>query len=100
MIVGIACMQLVEQGKLALDDVQLVEKIAPVSEAWWEWVSRGLMILVGIEGCQGSWTRKVGAEEEGNHFENAAFAYWLVRGLFVIRRWDWHFFSGFRLLVL
>ncbi len=32
MIVGIACMQLVEQGKLALDDVELVEKIAPVSE--------------------------------------------------------------------
>ena len=32
MIVGIACMQLVEQGKLALDDVALVEKIAPVSE--------------------------------------------------------------------
>lgn len=30
MIVGIACMQLVEQGKLALDDVDQVEKIAPV----------------------------------------------------------------------
>lgn len=30
MITGIACMQLVEQGKLALDDVELVEKIAPV----------------------------------------------------------------------
>lgn len=29
MITGIACMQLVEQGKLALDDVQQVEKIAP-----------------------------------------------------------------------
>ena len=29
MITGIACMQLVEQGKLALDDVDLVEKIAP-----------------------------------------------------------------------
>jgi CubicO group peptidase (beta-lactamase class C family) len=32
MIVGIACMQLVEQGKLALDDIELVEKITPVSE--------------------------------------------------------------------
>jgi CubicO group peptidase (beta-lactamase class C family) len=31
MITGIACMQLVEQGKLALDDVALVEKLAPVS---------------------------------------------------------------------
>ena len=29
MITGIACMQLVEQGKLALDDVELVEKLAP-----------------------------------------------------------------------
>ncbi|EEA21903.1 hypothetical protein TMatcc_008670 [Talaromyces marneffei ATCC 18224] len=29
MITGIACMQLVEQGKLSLDDVQQVEKIAP-----------------------------------------------------------------------
>ncbi|CRG90093.1 putative protein Rv1367c/MT1414 [Talaromyces islandicus] len=29
MITGIACMQLVEQGKLALDDVQQVEQIAP-----------------------------------------------------------------------
>lgn len=31
MITGIAAMQLVEQGKLALDDVELVEKLAPVS---------------------------------------------------------------------
>src|SRR5690349_2127881 len=31
MITGIACMQLVEQGKLALDDSDLVEKLAPVS---------------------------------------------------------------------
>lgn len=30
MITGIACMQLVEQGKLALDDSDLVEKLAPV----------------------------------------------------------------------
>lgn len=30
MITGIACMQLVEQGKLALDDGDLVAKIAPV----------------------------------------------------------------------
>lgn len=30
MITGIACMQLVEQGKLALDDVDQVEKLAPV----------------------------------------------------------------------
>ncbi|OKL56493.1 hypothetical protein UA08_08241 [Talaromyces atroroseus] len=29
MITGIACMQLVEQGKLALDDVHLVERLAP-----------------------------------------------------------------------
>ena len=29
MIVGIACMQLVEKGVLALDDVQLVERLAP-----------------------------------------------------------------------
>ncbi|KAH8794760.1 beta-lactamase [Hyaloscypha finlandica] len=33
MIVGIACMQLVEQGQLALDDVELVEKIAPELKA-------------------------------------------------------------------
>ncbi len=31
MITGIACMQLVEQGKLELDSVELVERIAPVS---------------------------------------------------------------------
>ena len=31
MITGIAAMQLVEQGKLALDDVERVEKLAPVS---------------------------------------------------------------------
>jgi hypothetical protein len=31
MITGVAAMQLVEQGKLALDDVDLVEKLAPVS---------------------------------------------------------------------
>ena len=31
MITGIAALQLVEQGKLALDDVDLVEKLAPVS---------------------------------------------------------------------
>ena len=30
MITGIACMQLCEQGKLALDDGDLVEKLAPV----------------------------------------------------------------------
>jgi hypothetical protein len=41
MIAGIACMQLVEQGKLALDDVELVEKIAPVSEQWHIIVSLG-----------------------------------------------------------
>jgi CubicO group peptidase (beta-lactamase class C family) len=29
MITGIACMQLVQQGKLALDDVELLERIAP-----------------------------------------------------------------------
>jgi len=34
MITGIACMQLVEQGKLALDDSDLVEKIAPVGSDW------------------------------------------------------------------
>ena len=34
MITGIACMQLVEQGKLALDDSDLVEKLAPVSLSW------------------------------------------------------------------
>lgn len=31
MITGIACMQLVEQGILALDDVELVERLRPVS---------------------------------------------------------------------
>lgn len=30
MITGIACMQLVEHGKLALDDVELVETLCPV----------------------------------------------------------------------
>ena len=33
MITGIACMQLCEQGKLSLDDVAIVEKLAPVSLA-------------------------------------------------------------------
>ena len=33
MITGIACMQLVEQGKLNLDDGDQVEKLAPVSSA-------------------------------------------------------------------
>lgn len=33
MITGIACMQLVEQGILALDDVELVERLCPVSSA-------------------------------------------------------------------
>jgi CubicO group peptidase (beta-lactamase class C family) len=40
MITGIACLQLVEQGKLALDDVELVERICPVSEdgsPWRRW---------------------------------------------------------------
>lgn len=31
MITAIACMQLVEQGRLTLDDVQLVERLCPVS---------------------------------------------------------------------
>lgn len=31
MITGIACMQLVEQGKLSLDDHEVVYKLAPVS---------------------------------------------------------------------
>lgn len=31
MVTGIACMQLVEQGKLSLDDGDQVEKLAPVS---------------------------------------------------------------------
>jgi hypothetical protein len=31
MITGIACLQLVEQGVLALDDVELVERLCPVS---------------------------------------------------------------------
>lgn len=31
MITGIACMQLVEQGKLSLDGADMVEKLAPVS---------------------------------------------------------------------
>lgn len=31
MITGVACMQLVEQGKLKLDDVESVEKLCPVS---------------------------------------------------------------------
>jgi CubicO group peptidase (beta-lactamase class C family) len=30
MITGIACMQLVEQGQLSLDDTAIVEKLAPV----------------------------------------------------------------------
>ncbi|KAK5306481.1 hypothetical protein LTR99_002172 [Exophiala xenobiotica] len=37
MITGIACMQLVEQGKLALDDVELVEKLAPELKAVQVW---------------------------------------------------------------
>ncbi|EHY56851.1 hypothetical protein HRR83_002072 [Exophiala dermatitidis] len=37
MITGIACMQLVEQGKLALDDVDQVEKLAPELKAVQVW---------------------------------------------------------------
>lgn len=33
MITGVACMQLVEQGVLKLDDVELVEKLAPELKA-------------------------------------------------------------------
>jgi hypothetical protein len=36
------------------------------------------MISVGIEGCEGSRGWKVGAEEEGNYFENVAFPYRFV----------------------
>ena len=35
MITGIACMQLVEKGTLALDDADLVERICPVSVPWY-----------------------------------------------------------------
>lgn len=35
MITGIACMQLVEQGKIGLDDVDAVEKLAPVCIIPW-----------------------------------------------------------------
>lgn len=35
MITGIACMQLVEKGKLSLDDVDLVERLCPVSCPRW-----------------------------------------------------------------
>lgn len=34
MVTGIACMQLVEQGKLALDDIELVENLAPVRSSF------------------------------------------------------------------
>jgi len=64
MITGIACMQLVEQGKLALDDSDLVEKIAPVSSSWGLFATcsgkangctglRGLELTngIGIERC-------------------------------------------------
>ncbi|KAK6367990.1 hypothetical protein LTS17_010143 [Exophiala oligosperma] len=37
MITGVACMQLVEQGKLALDDVALVERLAPELKAVQVW---------------------------------------------------------------
>ncbi|KIV77138.1 hypothetical protein PV11_08962 [Exophiala sideris] len=37
MITGIACMQLVEQGKLSLDDSDLVEKLAPELKAVQVW---------------------------------------------------------------
>ena len=76
MIVGIACMQLVEQGKLALDDVELVERIAPVSEELTTVSRWGLMNAVGAESCEGSGRGKVGAKEARNYLENAAFAYW------------------------
>ena len=42
MITGIACMQLVEQGKLSLDDGDQVEKLAPVSRT----VNAGVMELL------------------------------------------------------
>lgn len=60
MITGIACMQLVEQGKLALDDVGLVEKLAPVRPSlrpvgqhvfWYKFIQiySELISTVGIE---------------------------------------------------
>ena len=42
-VTGIACMQLVEQGKLSLDDSDQVEKLAPVRTwAWLPCVERNL----------------------------------------------------------
>jgi D-alanyl-D-alanine carboxypeptidase len=50
MITGIACMQLVEQGKLELDSVELVEKLAPVSglqpQVLQRWRSVGIDVLI------------------------------------------------------
>lgn len=45
MITGIACMQLVEQGKLELDSVELVEKLAPVCLIDWMKRDGSLVIL-------------------------------------------------------
>lgn len=54
MITGIACMQLVEQGKLSLDDHEVVYKLAPVSNRpWTTQHSFGLDGLTSHPGAQG-----------------------------------------------
>lgn len=75
MITGIACMQLVEQGKLALDDADMVEKIAPVSLEEMLAQRRMLMADAGIENRAGSRGRKTGSKEEAYNIENVALAH-------------------------
>ena len=81
MITGIACMQLCEQGKLSLDDVGIVEKLAPVSRVCGPGHCRTLnKVLAGVEGGPGHRWRKARAKEERHHPKNAALAYWQVKG--------------------
>ena len=107
MITGIACMQLVEQGKLALDDAEMVEKIAPVSgpivHRGTEDLSRLLYLGLDLDCCYrmrrtvsriqrqheahhaagtckspGHRRRQVGAEKEKDHIAHAPLPYWYV----------------------
>jgi beta-lactamase class A len=84
MITGIACMQLVEQGKLRLDDVDLVEKLAPVSCSLLKKMmgkrSKALMCFsCGLVGTKSRTSprgrRQTRTQETRNHLEDVTFTY-------------------------
>jgi hypothetical protein len=99
MITGIACMQLVEQGKLSLDDTAIVEKLAPVSlviHGYWGFV---LNRDVGVEGCPSYRWREACTEEEGDYAQDVAFSYGLVER-HLTGGHQLMFFSRFRIFLL